>query len=94
VILENDVPQPYQPVAIADETVPLRANHPVTLVGLGVTRTRRNNVMIGVTSAGVEIFQNCLGMDNLYTDARAHKKWVQSTLASYGIELSDGMSER
>ncbi|NBW83378.1 hypothetical protein EBR21_16640, partial [bacterium] len=43
VILESDVPGEYKPVAIADRSMPLRESHPVTLVGFGVTRTRRNN---------------------------------------------------
>jgi V8-like Glu-specific endopeptidase len=138
VILESEIPGDYQPVSIANHSMPLRENHPVTLVGYGVTRTRRNNntgvlrevqlplktinsksqilgvgnfmkgacagdsggpmyakddngkwYVIGVTSAGIEILQNCIGLDNLYTDARPYKPWISATLAERGIELKD-----
>lgn len=134
VILEKDVPPPYQPVAIADESFNVQVSQPVTIVGYGVTRSRRNNntgtlrqvtvplkkidshaqllgvgafmrgacagdsggpmyirneekkwSVIGVTSAGTEIFQNCVGFDNTFTDARAHKNWIESALAKQGI---------
>ncbi|NBW82039.1 hypothetical protein EBR21_09830, partial [bacterium] len=45
--------------------------------------------VVGVTSAGMEIMQNCIGLDNLYTDARPYKAWISSTLAERGIELKD-----
>jgi secreted trypsin-like serine protease len=138
VILEKNVPAPYVPVEIADESVELREGHPVTLVGYGVTRTRRNNntgtlrevklpvksvsrrsqqinvgaflkgacagdsggpmyvqnesgkwLLVGVTSAGIEIFQNCVGVDNSYIDARPYKKWITSALATEGIQLTE-----
>jgi secreted trypsin-like serine protease len=138
VILEKDVPQPYTPVEIADESVEFREGHPVTLVGYGVTRSRRSNntgtlrevelpvksiarrsqqinvgaflkgacagdsggpmymqneqgkwLLVGVTSAGIEIFQNCVGVDNSYIDARSYKQWIKSKLATEGIQLPE-----
>lgn len=136
VILESDIPGEYKPVGIADPEMTLKENQTVTLVGFGVTRTRRNNntgvlrevslplksinkrsqilgvgnfmkgacagdsggpmytqdengnwLVIGVTSAGVEIFQNCIGVDNTYTDARSYKGWVSKTLGELGLKL-------
>lgn len=138
VILEKNVPAPYRPVAIADESAEIHEDHPVTLVGYGVTRSRlKNNTgtlrevnlplknidkqsqllgvgsfmkgacagdsggpmyaqddsgkwfVIGVTSAGIEILQNCVGLDNSYTDARAHKKWVEKTLREHGLQIEN-----
>lgn len=135
-ILENNIPESHMPVEIADETMSLKEGHPVTLVGFGVTRSRRNNntgtlrevslplksiehksnllnvgsfmkgacagdsggpmyaqddqgrwYVIGVTSAGIEILQNCIGVDNSYTDARKYKNWIRTTLAAEGVEL-------
>ncbi|MEN9809422.1 MAG: hypothetical protein RLZZ488_989 [Pseudomonadota bacterium] len=138
VILEKDVPAPYTPVAIADESLSVQVSLPVTIVGYGVTRSRRNNntgtlrqvtvplkkidthaqllgvgafmrgacagdsggpmyirgedkkwSVIGVTSAGTEIFQNCIGLDNTFTDARAYKKWIESSLAENGLAIKN-----
>lgn len=45
--------------------------------------------VIGVTSVGIELLQNCIGLSNSYTDARAHKKWIQSVLQSQGLKLEE-----
>jgi hypothetical protein len=135
VILEKDIPSPYEPVEIAGDSIELRTGQPVTLVGYGVTRSRRKNntgtlrevrlpikslsrasqqinvggflkgacagdsggpmytmsetgkwLLVGITSAGIEIFQNCVGIDNSYIDARHYKKWVHTTLEAEGIQ--------
>jgi len=136
VILESDIPEGYQPVEVASEDYILREKQKVSLVGFGVTLSRRNNntgtlrevelplqnvdtraqtlnvgsfmkgacagdsggpmyvrdtsgkwTVIGVTSAGVEIFQTCMGVDNSYTDARPNKSWIRSVLRENGTDL-------
>ena len=136
ILLDEDVPAGYKPVAIAELSLPIQIDDPVTLVGYGVTRSRANNNtgtlrevqvplkeidersqrlgvgqfmkgacagdsggpmyfqdkqgqwwVIGVTSAGIEILQNCIGLENSYTDARSHKNWIRSTLAAQGITI-------
>jgi secreted trypsin-like serine protease len=136
VLLESDIPTEYQPVPVADTDFPLVENQTVTLVGYGVTLSRRNNNtgilrevqtslqgvdkknqllnvgswmkgacagdsggpmyaqdengkwhVVGVTSAGVEIFQTCIGLDNSYTDARSHKAWLRQVLNDHKDDL-------
>ena len=136
IILESDIPSDYKPVAVADTNFPLEENQTVTLVGYGVTLSRRNNNtgtlrevqtslqsidkanqlltvgswmkgacagdsggpmyaqdasgkwhVIGVTSAGVEIFQTCIGLDNSYTDTRGHKSWLRQVLKEHNDDL-------
>lgn len=136
IILENKIPDEYAPVEIASEDFALSEKQPVTLVGFGVTLSRRNNntgvlrevqlplqkvdkksqilsvgswmkgacagdsggpmyakrpdgswVVVGVTSAGIEILQTCIGLENSYTDARTHKNWIRKVLKENGEEL-------
>lgn len=136
VLLDEAVPEPYQPVEVASEDFELSEKQLVTLVGYGVTLSRRNNntgqlrevnvelqnvdqrakilnvggwmkgacagdsggpmytrtaegkwVVVGVTSAGIEIFQTCIGLDNSYTDARQYKNWIRGILRENGDEL-------
>ncbi len=136
VILEDEIPSNYQPVEVASENFELKEKQQVTLVGFGVTLSRRNNntgllrevqlplqgvdkksqtlnvgswmkgacagdsggpmytqdangkwLVVGVTSAGIEIFQTCIGLDNSYTDARAHKNWIRSVLQGNNDDL-------
>jgi secreted trypsin-like serine protease len=136
IILESDIPADYHPVTVADTDFPLKENQTVTLVGYGVTLSRRNNNtgtlrevqtglqgidkqnqllsvgswmkgacagdsggpmyaqdsngkwhVVGVTSAGVEIFQTCIGLDNSYTDARSHKSWLRQVLKNHNDDL-------
>jgi hypothetical protein len=52
------------------------------------TRTAEGKwVVVGVTSAGIEIFQTCIGLDNSYTDARQYKNWIRGILRENGDEL-------
>lgn len=136
IILEKPIPEEYEPVEIASADFELKEKQQVSLVGFGVTLSRRNNntgvlrevklplqkidqksqllgvgswmkgacagdsggpmyaqtkdgkwLVVGVTSAGVEIFQTCLGIDNSYTDARVHKNWIRSVLTENGDDL-------
>ncbi|MBM3383119.1 MAG: trypsin-like serine protease [Betaproteobacteria bacterium] len=136
VLLDEEIPEPYSPVEVASEDFELTEKQQVTLVGYGVTLSRRNNntgllrevsvplqdidtkaktlnvggwmkgacagdsggpmytrtaegkwVVVGVTSAGIEIFQTCIGLDNSYTDARHYKDWIRSKLRENGDEL-------
>lgn len=43
VILEEEIPSNYQPVEVASENFELKEKQQVTLVGFGVTLSRRNN---------------------------------------------------
>lgn len=136
VLLNEEIPEPYQPVEVASEDFELAKQQSVTLVGYGVTLSRRKNntgllrevsvplqninknsktlnvgawmkgacagdsggpmyvrnkddqwVVVGVTSAGVEIFQTCIGLDNSYTDARPYKEWMRKILNDNGDDL-------
>ncbi len=44
-------------------------------------------LVLGVTSAGIEIFQNCIGLENYYTDARHYKNWIGGLLKENGDKL-------
>lgn len=43
--------------------------------------------VVGVTSAGVEVFQSCIGLNNSFTDVRANREWIRTVLNEYGEDL-------
>ena len=43
--------------------------------------------VIGVTSAGVELFQTCIGLNNSFTDVRANRDWIHTILREHGQDL-------
>lgn len=43
--------------------------------------------IVGITSAGVEIFQTCIGLNNLFTDVRSNRNWIRKTLGDFGQDL-------
>lgn len=43
--------------------------------------------VVGITSAGVEIFQTCIGLNNSFTDVRTNRNWIKSVLHEHGQEL-------
>jgi len=43
--------------------------------------------VVGVTSAGVEIFQTCIGLNNSFTDVRSNRDWIRDVLQEHGQDL-------
>ncbi|MEY2988834.1 MAG: hypothetical protein RJB13_2355 [Pseudomonadota bacterium] len=43
--------------------------------------------VVGVTSAGVEILQTCVGLNNSFTDVRANRNWIRQVLQEHGQDL-------